>query len=304
MFLLLSFIFVAGLVTLFILKKYLILQSFRKQIQGKNLKFIKTKDLNFGFGQSSEIFNFDKLFNYLLKSREFGEPIFIHTTIIGAGKLFHFQYFSAIEVLDPEIVKEICLSKKYGKPNVTNQIFQSLVGQGLVASEGDIWRRHRNLIMPSFSPKNVHRMIYSMSDVINQKLDSFATGNESLVFTDFNEQISQITLYVILAVAFGVDIENKDKLAHLFEELTVTFANTLLGIIMVGKWFTELPLPFFWKYQSVRKEIHHIVDDIINKKRKQEQPKEYNELMSTLIYSTDENGENFTDQEIFDESMV
>jgi cytochrome P450 len=207
--------------------------------------------------------------------------------------------------LDPEIVKEICLSKKYNKPSVTYEIFQSLVGQGLVSTDGEIWRRHRNLIMPSFSPKNVQQMIYSMNEVICQKLEDFSKTNDgSLVFTDFNEQISQITLYVILAVAFGVDIENKDKLAHLFEELTVTFANTLLGIIMIGKWFTELPLPFFWKYQSVRNEIHHIVTDIINKKRKQVQPKEYNELMSTLIYSTDENGENFTDQEIFDESMV
>jgi cytochrome P450 len=200
-------------------------------------------------------------------------------------------------------VKEICLNKKYGKHRTGIHIFNSLLGDGLVASEGEVWRRHRNIIMPSFSPKNVKNMMESMCHEINLKLNDFKK-NESLVFEDFNQQISQITLYVILAVAFGVELENKDKLAHLFEELTDTFGNTLLATIFIGKWFTQLPLPFFSKFKSVRHEIHQFVTEIIRKKKLEEEPKVYNELMSTLIYSRDENGNLFNDQEIFDESMV
>jgi hypothetical protein len=72
----------------FILSKFFTLQSFKKPIQGKNLKFIKPKDLNFGLGQTTEIYNFDNLFYYLLKSNKSEEPMSIQTTIAGAGKIF------------------------------------------------------------------------------------------------------------------------------------------------------------------------------------------------------------------------
>jgi cytochrome P450 len=200
-------------------------------------------------------------------------------------------------------VKEICLVKKYNKSYTTNKIFEALVGQGLVASEGEVWKRHRNLIMPSFSPTNVKSMMYSMISEIKTKLNDFEK-NESLIFEDFNHQLSQVTLYIIVAVAFGVDLENKDELAELFEMLTDNFAPTLLSIVNIGDWFSKLPLPMFSVFQNTKKKIHKIVHEIIKKKKVQEKPKEFNELMSLLVFTTDEDGNSLSDQEIFDESMT
>jgi hypothetical protein len=60
--------------------------AFSNKIPGKTLKVLKSRGLNFGFGQTRQMFDFDKVFEFLSTSHEFGEPMSILTTLVDAGK--------------------------------------------------------------------------------------------------------------------------------------------------------------------------------------------------------------------------
>eukprot|EP01080_Neovahlkampfia_damariscottae_P000436 gene436-6849_t len=208
-----------------------------------------------------------------------------------------------IFINDEEAVKHITIQKKWKKTHTSNSIFQGLVGDGLVAIEGEIWKNHRSLIMPSFSQMNVKNMVSQIIEETNKKLDSFEKNNKNLIFEHFTENISQITLSVICAVGFGGDIDGIDEFAEDFVHLVDDYFLVMLGLVFIGKWFSKLPLPHNIKFNKTRAKLEKKVLEIIDK-RKKENDLSGRDLLSLMICAQSEDGNNFSNQELFDESIT
>jgi hypothetical protein len=89
-YIILGLLLIPILVTLNKFRKYF---AFSNKIPGKTLKVIKSRGLNFGLGQTLQMFDFDKVYEFLSTSHEFGEPMSILTTLVDAGKIFYFFPF-------------------------------------------------------------------------------------------------------------------------------------------------------------------------------------------------------------------
>ena len=208
--------------------------------------------------------------------------------------------------MDEEAIKQVTIQRKWPKTKVSNLIFQGIIGNGLVAIEGDTWKNHRTIIMPSFSQMNIKSMTDEIVKVTMEKLDSFEKNNKKMIFEEFTENVSTITLAVIAAVGFGGDIDGIDELTEDFVNLVEDYFPVMLGLIFFGKWFTKLPFPHHNKYYKTKENLERKVIKIIEKKKKEFQNTGSigRDLLSMMIDAQDEEGKNFTNSELFDESLT
>ena len=69
------------------------------------------------------------------------------------GRLVYF-------INDPDEVRRILVRRhaRYGKGRGFERV-KMLLGNGLIVSDGDVWRRARTMIQPAFSKQNTHKLI-------------------------------------------------------------------------------------------------------------------------------------------------
>ena len=82
-----------------------------------------------------------------------------------------------------------------------------LLGNWLIVSDGDVWRRSRTMIQPAFSKKNVHRLMTVMVECCDRRAvhwADIAARGETLNIT---EETSDFALELILISIFGDDYE-------------------------------------------------------------------------------------------------
>ncbi|XP_020602326.1 cytochrome P450 3A24-like [Orbicella faveolata] len=112
----------------------------------------------------------------------------------------------SLVVADPELLKLI-LIKDF--PNFRDRyIFQfpgAPFNKNVFHSQGNSWKRIRNILTPTFSAGKMKLMVPLMEkscDTLMEKLEKIADSGESVDMLDW---FSQLTFEVILSTAFGVD---------------------------------------------------------------------------------------------------
>lgn len=111
-------------------------------------------------------------------------------------------------VTDPSAAKAVLIDNPeiYVKFGTAFFPGSSLAGNGLLVSDGDIWRRQRQLATPAFRRAAVERYGASMVDCTASTLRGkrWREGAVRDVYTDFNE----LTLRITLTALFGADMDS------------------------------------------------------------------------------------------------
>jgi cytochrome P450 len=107
-------------------------------------------------------------------------------------------------------------------------IFQILVGDGLLSSEGEKWKFHRSLISPVFSPTNVSKLTDIMSEETQKYILKWKPSeiDGSFKIQNFTSELSKLTLRIIVACAFGEQDDDTffDELSSIYEHLIADFS--------------------------------------------------------------------------------
>ncbi|KAI8014720.1 Cytochrome P450 714C2 [Camellia lanceoleosa] len=99
-------------------------------------------------------------------------PLFEHW-LSQYGRRYHFALgtYQVVYITDPQLAKEISLSTslKLGKPFFLQKNSKTLLGKGILTSDGEFWAHQRKTIAPEFyADKNlVHIMLDSAKKLIN-----------------------------------------------------------------------------------------------------------------------------------------
>src|ERR671921_1735415 len=113
-------------------------------------------------------FNSDSLGFVERCAREFGDVV-----------LTRFLYVPALFLFHPDHVEYVLAagSKNFIKAaSLRSPFFRRLVGNGLVTSEGDFWRRQRRLAQPAFHRDRVEAYAATMVSFTEQRLAGWADG--------------------------------------------------------------------------------------------------------------------------------
>src|ERR1700729_3013616 len=107
----------------------------------------------------------------------------------------------------PDDVKRVLVSnhKNYTKGVGLDRV-KILLGNGIMTSEGDFWRRQRYMMQPLFHRRVVtefNRLIDAANDRFIDKWAAQATRGEPVNLTD---DMSELTLEIVLGSIFGKDL--------------------------------------------------------------------------------------------------
>ncbi len=145
-------------------------------------------------------------------------------------------------------------------------MLRDLVGDGILMSEGEKWRKQRRLIQPRFHPASVA----SLESVMNRRIGAFldllaerCDAGEAAVDLGFG--LKKLVFEIILESLFG-EFTDRD-----FETLLgpMEFVNSFLTF-RFNEWVPlplNLPLPKYLKFKTARRAIDDVIHGYIERKR-------------------------------------
>eukprot|EP00158_Paraphelidium_tribonemae_P007387 Partr_v1_DN28228_c2_g1_i1_m75687 putative cytochrome P450 len=182
-------------------------------------------------------------------------------------------------VANAEVAKEMCNNKvDFTKPIEIYGVLD-LFGPNIVTTLGDVWKKHRRVLGPSFGETN-NRLVHEQTLKLTRQMmdgmsrDILKTGDKSAI-VDLGPAMVKMTLLVISSAGFGVNVNwdetdvvpDGHKLSY-HQAIDIVDMNTLLRI-MTPKWaYRLLPSKKLQEVDLGFKEFEQYMREMIAESRK------------------------------------
>ncbi|HWA73521.1 MAG TPA: cytochrome P450 [Polyangiaceae bacterium] len=199
-------------------------------------------------------------------------------------------------ILDPPVIETLLVGEasKLVKDEFTRHL-SHIVGQGLLTSEGELWKRQRKLLAPSFQPRQIAGFAEVMVERTLAMLAQFEEGQER----DVHAEMMHLTLDVVVRTLFGSEIVRANEVEHSLESIMADYRSLMMSWrAAFPPWF---PFPARVRFKSKRKALRAIINELIVERRKAPPG---SDLLSTLIAARDDEGRGMSDEQLLDEAMT
>ncbi len=173
-----------------------------------------------------------------------------------------------------------------------------MLGNGLLANNGDSWLTQRRLIQPAFHRSRIAGFGQLMTEGATTWLaETNLSRSEPL---DLFQQMSGLTLTIVCKVLFGADmLPYKQRVS---EALSTAIRLEAQAFYLPGLIF--LPTPQRHYLYGARDALYTIVDELIAERRTRSTESE-NDLLALLLQARDaETGRGMSDQQLRDEVIT
>ena len=210
-----------------------------------------------------------------------------------------FLYVHAYFLYNPADIETLLTTnaKSYRKAqSLRSPFFHRLVGNGLVTSEGDFWRRQRRLAQPAFHRQRISSYGEIMVEYTNRAIAKWKDGERH----DIARDMTRLTLEIVVKTLFNSDVSNDaDHIGAMLSEIVKPFASQA-----TLKWIADnrLPTPGHRRYFNAVSEIDRVVFRIISERRAS--GADEGDLLSMLLQAQDEDGSQMSDAQLRDEVMT
>jgi|ERR1019366_3955585 cytochrome P450 len=179
-------------------------------------------------------------------------------------KLLH---LNIVHISDPKLVRVVLQTnqKQYVKNSAYKQL-KLVLGNGLVTSEGELWKRQRKLIQPSFHKQYIFSLFDKMLGCTNEMIEEWKVKAKKDGIIDFADEMMKITLQIIGKTMLSADVKAEAKsvsvaLGYLLKAVDQKAARAL----NIPLW---VPTSSNFKFKRERKILDEIIYKIINDRRK------------------------------------
>lgn len=205
-------------------------------------------------------------------------------------------------VVHPDDVEALLLERrhKYIKGASYDQ-FRRFVGLGLVTSEGELWRRQRRLIQPSFRRDTVRQLGGGMGAQIDRMLDRWAQSHLASGVFDVHAELMRLTLEIIAKALFQLELDEGDDAisSRVFSDSITTVAARITAVIEAPSW---LPTAGNRKLARAVASLDHAVLQIIDARRRSGEDRD--DLLGALLRARDETDCPIDDKQVRDEVVT
>jgi cytochrome P450 len=193
----------------------------------------------------------------------------------------------------PDAIEEILKTKSefLRKDDFTRRL-SFAVGNGLLTSEGDFWRKQRKLAQPAFH----HHRVRVYADVMVRHAERMLARLVDGETRDIHDDMMRLTLDIVAETLFGADVgDAAEQIATAMEVLMERFSG--LGAL-VPPWF---PIPGNWRMARALRKLDEVVYRIIRQRRS---GPDRADLLSMLLSATSEEGGGMSDRQLRDEVVT
>jgi enediyne biosynthesis protein E7 len=133
------------------------------------------------------------------------------------------------------------------------------IGDGLLTSEGALWRKQRKVIQPVFQHKRIAgqaEAIVDEGDRLIQRLRAHQDGEP----VDVMQEMTGLTLGVLGRTLLDADLGGYGEVGHWFEAVQDQAMFEMVSLSAVPTW---VPLPKQLRFRKARQELEHVVDRLV-----------------------------------------
>lgn len=174
-----------------------------------------------------------------------------------------------------------------------------LLGQGLINSDGDLWRQQRKMMSPHFTPNAMQTYSDLMVETIVHMLDEWEGTARRGDTLHMDNEMMRLTMSIIGRAMFSLDLENMPtEVGHALQE-AFAFIPTRSMNPLIPMWF---PLEPHRRFHRNEKVINAFLAEQIEAGRKSKGQE--NLLQVMLKVQDDETGRSMNDRQLRDELIT
>jgi cytochrome P450 len=206
------------------------------------------------------------------------------------GDISHFRlgHQHVYLVNNPDYIEKVLV---YDHRNFTKgkrlQLAKSLLGEGLVTSEGDLHNRQRRIIQPIFHPKQITTYGKAITDYASTLNHKWKDGDTY----DMLKEMMQLTLSIICKSVLNYDVEAEAE--DVGKALTICRNYSKRLQSPLGQILNKIPiLPNVKGAKKAREDLDKLVYGFIKERRERPESdsKSYDDLLTRLLQAQDTAG--------------
>lgn len=204
----------------------------------------------------------------------------------------------SVLVSNPNDVDRVLLEtgKRYdhGKRN-PSLAMQKILGNGLVTSEGDFWKRQRKLVAPAFH----HQSIKKYADQMVEYTQDLAASWQNGATRDIHQDMMSLTQRIIMKVLFDVDVQGTvmGGLTGSFDAMMQAMGAEQTGIEAILPDF--IPTSSRRHMQEAVTYVNGLLMEMIEQRRKE--GSDQRDLLTMFMETRDDEGQPMSDDQLLDE---
>ena len=138
---------------------------------------------------------------YMDMAREYGDVV-----RMGAGA-WQFYFVS-----HPDYVQHVLQSNNhnYSRQSAFNEVVKQVFGNGLITSEGEVWRRRRRLAQPAFHRRQIENFAKTMVKETTAMLERWATVQRADKPFDVMAEMQDLATMIVGRALFSTDLSATD----------------------------------------------------------------------------------------------
>lgn len=206
--------------------------------------------------------------------------------------------------MHPDAVEHVNVGHRhnYDKLGSYDVVRRYLLGDGLVASNGELWRRQRKLMAPFFTPKGVQayaQLMLSDGARLMERWQGLASQGAEV---EIAEEMTFVTASIILKAMFSSEtIESIHQMKDAVETM-IGFVDTKMAGVPLPLW---LPTAKNRRYIAARELVHRAIRGVIAERRAVEEARWPDDLLTRLMQARDEEtGQAMSEGLLRDESIT
>jgi cytochrome P450 len=202
----------------------------------------------------------------------------------------------------PDLIEQVLVHHtKHFMKHAGLRLYKPILGNGLVTSEGDFWRRQRKLSAPAFQGSRLPAYARAMVEATGRTCDAWAREmNGTPRPRDVNADMMRLTLAIACKTLFGADAcPDPDVVGHAMEQGLEGIAARFRAAVPLPSW---LPTPSNLRVRRSMRALHAVVAGMIESRRAA--GGEGDDLLSMLLSARDEDGSAMSPRQLLDEVLT
>lgn len=196
----------------------------------------------------------------------------------------------------PEHIRRVLVADaaSYSRRHGGFAVLSQVLGDGLLTSEGALWRRHRRMLQPAFQ----RRMLESYAPLVVEETERQLDGWHDGAILDVCGAMAALTLRIVARALFHHDASRN---VATIARATAALQRATLGAGVLPSW---MPLPGRRRLERAVAEVDRVVYGMIRQRRESPQAESRDVLQALLEAVDEEQGRPLDDREIRDELLT
>lgn len=240
---------------------------------------------------------------FLLKRRSWLDGLYAKSYKMRAGRV-KMPGFDLFVVNDPKEVRKIMVDnvKEFPKSDMLHELLKPLLGVSIFTTNGEVWKKQRELLRPSFEMTRISKVFDLMSNAAADMMERFRKyPNGSIVEVD--EHMTFVTADVIFRTIMSSKLDEiKGKvILNAFVTFQEETARTAIRkFFCLPDWLSNILGEN--KRMKAGAVIRKSLSDIIKPRYDNYKNDNYSDILASLLHTVDaSSGERFSFEEILDQ---